>query len=365
VNLLPCLLVAGTSTAAAQTFTLSAKPVVQIGSDASAVYQFNRIESLRRLSDGRIVVTMGPDIRFFDPSGKYLAKAGGRGRGPGEFAWVSGLQVLPGDTLLMMNVRTIVWLDREGKFIRQVLPDLAPLATDGWFSEGSVPLPNGNLLAPQYSRVESNSRSPVMRRAPVRYVVLDLATGKVTPLVTGGGLAQMTHNGRQLLLPFTLLAQQAIGADRVYAGDNDSTFIQAFTLDGKPVGRFTVAEQPTPVTAADLAAYKQMLIDWATQNKMPLQAVEQDWADTPKPSRHPYWGSAIVDAAGVLWVSGPSRQDKPTQWSAFDRAGRRLGSIVLPANFTPKDIGIGYVLGVQRDEVGVETIAMYSLRRGR
>ena len=94
------------------------------------------------------------------------------------------------------------------------------------------------------------------------------------------------------------------------------------------------------MTAEDLAGYKQMLVDWATQNRRSVQLVEQDWADTPKPARFPYWGNAIVDAIGVLWVSGPQRQDKPTPWNAFDRIGRRVGSIALPATFTVKDIGV-------------------------
>ena len=144
-------------------------PSVRIGSEVSPEYQFNRIGSLRRLSDGRIVVTTGPDIRFFDAAGKFLSRAGGRGRGPGEFQYVSDLLVMPGDSLMTMNVRTIVVLDPEGKYVRQVQPDFLPLASGDWFTEGSVLLPNGNLLSPQYSREEGAARNPALRRPKVRY----------------------------------------------------------------------------------------------------------------------------------------------------------------------------------------------------
>jgi hypothetical protein len=358
------LLALACSASAEAQLALSPQPVLKIGTDASPDYQFNRIEHLRRLSDGRIVVTTGPDIRFYDAAGKYLSKAGGRGRGPGEFQYISSLIVMPGDSLMTMNINSIVVLGPTGKFVRQSQPDLKPLSSGDWFTEGIELLPNGNLLAPQYSRKESNTPSPTLFRPPVRYSILDLPTAKVTPLHGGGGIAQQFVNGQPIVMPFSPHEQQAVGADRVYVGDNDSTTIHAFTLDGTPAGTFAVADRPIPVTAAELAAYKERQREWATTNRMSKEDFEQRWSAGPKPTRHPYWGTALVDAAGVLWVSGPPRGSQaPIVWTAFERNGRRIGTVTMPARFTPKDIGRDYVLGVQRDEDDVESIAMYSLRR--
>lgn len=337
---------------------LSAEPTLRIGDEANADYRFNRISHLRRLSDGRIMVTSGPDIRFFDASGKFLSRAGGRGRGPGEFQSISDLIVMAGDSLLTMNIQTIVVLDPAGKFVRQVQPDLMPLASGDWFTEGNVLLPNGNLLAAQYVRDKKGSPKPTTLFRPVlRYSILDLATSKVTPLHTGGGIAQQYVNGSPIVMPFSPHEQKAVGADRVYVGDNDSTIIRAFDLTGKPLGAFTVADKARPVTPADLEAYRQSQLEWSTRNREPRQVFDQRWSAGPKPKRHPYWNSAIVDKTGVLWISVAD------SWSAFDRDGKRLAATAMPARFTPKDVGIDYVLGVQRDEDGVETIAMYSLRR--
>lgn len=345
-------------------WSLSPQPTVRIGDEARPEYQFSRIEHLRRLSDGRIVATTGPDIRFFDPSGSFLSKAGGRGRGPGEFQYVSALLVLPGDTLVTMNVRTIIVLDPEGKFVRQEQPDLAPLATEGWFSEGSVLLPNGNILAPQYSRQEGAAQSPTLHRPTMRYAILDLRAARVTPLHVGGGLAQQYVLGVPVVQAFTPHEQRAVGLDRVYLGDNDSTTVHAFDLTGARIGTFTIADRPTPVTAGELAAYKQQQREWAVPARMTAAEFEQRWAAVSQPKRHPFWGSALVDAVGMLWVSAPPRMgDAPIVWTAFDRNGRRLASVTMPLRFTPREIGSDYVLGVQRDEDGVETIAMYRLQR--
>jgi hypothetical protein len=351
------------SAADAQVWTLSPAPILRIGDESAPEYQFNRITHLKRLSDNRILATMGPDIRFFDANGKYLSKAGGRGRGPGEYQHISSLIVMPGDSLLTQNIRTVIVLDPQGKFIRQMEPDFAPLATGDWFTEGAVLLPNGNLLAPQYSRAGSNTRSTTLYRPPLRYSLLDIATGKVTPLHTSGGIAQKYVDGRPYSMPFTPHAQAAVGTDLVYVGDNDSTRIHAFTLDGKPLGSITVADKAVPVTTAEMKAYEERAFEQVGQNGVTRQQVELRLANMPRPTRYPYWGTAFVDKTGTLWVSSPMRVDVPMTWTAFDRAGKRVGSITVPRGFTPKDAGADYVLGVQRDDDGVESIVMYSLRR--
>ncbi len=345
-------------------WSMAPQPSLKIGSEVGPDYQFNRIDHLRRLSDGRIVVTTGPDIRFFDASGKYLSKAGGRGRGPGEFQYISSFIVIPGDTLMTMNVRTIIWLDAEGKFVRQVQPDFQPLSSGDWFTEGSVLLPNSNLLAPQMSREQGSARNATLHRPKVQVSILDLRTARATPLHVGGGIAQQYVNGRPLVMPFTPHEQYAVGADRVYVGDNDSTMIHAFDLTGIPLGTISVADKPVLVSAAELEAYKQREMEWAVPTRMTKQEFELSWSAGPKPTRHPYWGTALVDATGVLWISAPPRSgDAPIAWTAFDPSGRRSGAITMPARFTPKDIGSDYVLGVQKDEDGVESIALYALRR--
>lgn len=353
------------TTAGAQ-WSLSAAPILQIGSDESPDYEFNRIVHLLRLSDNRILVTTGPDIRFFGPDGRFLSRAGGRGRGPGEYQFVSSVVPMPGDTLYTMNIRSIVVLDREGKYLRQSMPDLSPLAADGWFGEGHQLLPNGNLLVPQYSQEDGAAPSPSLARPRLRYVILDLASGRVIPLHQSGGLAQQYVNGEPLVMPFSPHARHAVGRDRVYVGDNDSTRIHAFDLTGRPVGSFTVAAQVTPMAREDLEAYRQLMLEFARRRNVDPAEMDRRWDATPKPRRHPYWGTALVDETGVLWVSAPDRMNNaPLNWTAFGRDGRRLATLAMPARFTPKQIGADFVLGVQRDEDDVESIAMYGLRRGR
>ncbi|HYV99465.1 MAG TPA: hypothetical protein VE967_18550 [Gemmatimonadaceae bacterium] len=353
-----------TTAVRAQSWTLAANASVIIGSeDRGPEYQLSQVSLVRRLSDGRILVVMGPDMRYFDASGKYTAKAGGRGQGPGEFQYVSALYVLAGDTLLAQNSRAKVWLSRDGKFIRQEILTLDPLMKNGWFAEGAMLLPNGNLLSPQYQEERPGSIPTGLYRPVLRYTLLDVSKGTIIPLITSGGLRQITHPGGRGggVQPFTPHAQQAIGADRLYVGDNDTTFVSVFTLDGKPLGTVTVADKAVPVTARDLDDYKKSTLESIGNNAERRARFEQSWNEVPKPARFPYWSTAMVDKTGNLWVSMRATPALPTEWRVFDRAGKRIATLTAPAHFSIREIGADYVLGVAVDDAGIESVRMYAL----
>lgn len=352
--------------AQAQTWPLSPAPTLTIGQvEGAAEYLLNQVVHVRRLTDGRILVTMGPDIRYYNARGRFIGKAGGRGRGPGEFQYIQDLLVLPGDTLLALNFRDKVWLTADGKFVRQERMTLQPLSENGWFSEGANLLPNGNLLAQQYPQEKpGDPRLTELHRPTLRYTILDLTSGKVQPLIVSGGLRQMRTGERPAVQPFTPYAQHAIGTDRVYVGDNDTTFVSVFTLDGKPVGTIKIADKPTPVTGNDLDRHRQQMLALIGDNAQQKTEFERGWAAVPKPKRFPYWGSALVDRSGHLWISDPApAQPAPTGWSVFDGNARRVARAILPSGFVPKEIGTDYVLGVTRDEFNVEYVRMYTLDR--
>ena len=351
----------------AQNFTVSTKPILTIGDvDGDSAYQLNGVQHVRRLSDRRILVAMGPQLRFFDNTGKIAGSAGGRGRGPGEFQHIQDLRVLPGDTLLVLHFRDKVWLTPQGKYVRQEALDLEPLGSGGWFSEGGVLLPGGNLLTPQYPReVPGDPKRKELHRPVLRYALYDVANKKVQPLIEAGGPRQMVIGERiSAVQPFSPQAQHAIGSDRIYVGDNDTTFLAVYSLNGRRMGTIRVADRPTPVTGKDLAEYKRSMLARAGDDARRKAELEQLLAALPAPKRHPYWSSALVDATGSLWVAAPASGLGSRTWTVFDRGGRRTAAVKLPARFQPKEIGTDYVLGVTRDELDVEYVQMFGLSRG-
>jgi hypothetical protein len=72
-----------------------------------------------------------------------------------------------------------------------------------------------------------------------------------------------------------------------------------------------------------------------------------------------------VDAEGNLWVQEwkvvPYERRR---FSIFDPDGRLVAAVTTPEGLRITDIGADYVLGVWRDENGVEFVRLHTLRSG-
>lgn len=72
----------------------------------------------------------------------------------------------------------------------------------------------------------------------------------------------------------------------------------------------------------------------------------------------------LVTEQGRLWTTNiPAPLDAPVPWEVFELDGTPLASAVLPARFEPHHIGEDFVLGGWRDELNVNYIRMYGLRK--
>lgn len=72
----------------------------------------------------------------------------------------------------------------------------------------------------------------------------------------------------------------------------------------------------------------------------------------------------LVTEQGRLWTTNiPAPRDSPVTWQVFELDGTALASAVLPARFEPHHIGPDFVLGGWLDELNVNYIRMYTLRK--
>ncbi|NNF29148.1 MAG: hypothetical protein HKN73_18125, partial [Gemmatimonadetes bacterium] len=104
---------------------LAAEPAVRIGVvEGAPEYQWTRPVAGARLADGEFAVLeqTPAEVRTFDSAGRFQARIGTEGDGPGEFRTPSGLIVLPGDTLLVWDGRTrrLTWFSRTGSVAREL-----------------------------------------------------------------------------------------------------------------------------------------------------------------------------------------------------------------------------------------------------
>ncbi|MFN2326434.1 MAG: hypothetical protein ABR551_11175, partial [Gemmatimonadales bacterium] len=111
--------------AAARMWRVEPRPTVSIGGlSDDPRHELHRVMGATRLRDGRIAIgnQASSSIRFFGPDGRFLSEAGRSGDGPGEFRQILGMLPLPGDTLLVGDLRRIHVYSSEGRHIRSHQP---------------------------------------------------------------------------------------------------------------------------------------------------------------------------------------------------------------------------------------------------
>lgn len=87
-------------------------------------------------------------------------------------------------------------------------------------------------------------------------------------------------------------------------------------------------------------------------------------APLPLPEVLPAASQLLTDSERHLWVERYRLPwDSVSTWDILHPRGTWVTTLDLPAGGTLRDIGLDYLLGVWRDEDGVEQVRMYRLRR--
>lgn len=87
-------------------WTLAEQPSVEIGVvEGPPEYERHNATSSVVLPSGRIVVanTGTQEVRFYDSEGKFVARSGGRGTGPGEFRWLMRVYGVGPDSVMAFD----------------------------------------------------------------------------------------------------------------------------------------------------------------------------------------------------------------------------------------------------------------------
>ena len=310
-----------------------------------------RVEGLARLVDGRVAVLSAgsKQLMLFEPSGELSVIIGGPGEGPGEFTHPLALQYLPRDTLVVWDyfMTSIDYFDADGNLLKERSLDHGRLMEHGVGAESlRLPLADGSFLAGVEDWTEDESPGDCSHLA---------REGRISSPAGGRLLeAVITVPGEELLRTDDTYAAHSFGCGIpwgtylaaggdppvVYIG-NDDRGIHQRSLDGTLVRIIRRTVAPPAVTA---------------------RAVE----------------ALLVDAEGYLWVREWSASESgiPDQWSVFSPEGRWLGALAFPPDLASPDrdlcrqytttcwIDRDYFVIVRRDELGVERVEGYRIRRG-
>lgn len=368
----------------ASVWRIEPTPIVEVGgADGVGPEMFSHIWGAARLPNGDIIVSDEPaqELRVFDSQGRHVRTFGRRGRGPGEFDQIRGI-VIRRDTIYAMDdTQGTAVFTLDGTLVRQVpYPSLAPyhavdpwgVLADGSVIEGAAPRETMAVMSQTGTRIEMRG---LVRIAP------DSRSSTVLAEVPGYEYYRAAGDppGGDMVA-FAPFLSVAVLEDRVCTGRGVRYEITCMSPRGQPQQIIRRDVAPVPVSATARAAYlKRITTPFRAPGmeggSVPADVLAARAARTRFAETFPEFDWIMAGKEGELWVSEyrpelktlPRGEQPPAgqviRWDAFDREGRWIGSVDLPAGFIPKDIGRDYVLGVNRDEDGVPRATMYRLRR--
>jgi hypothetical protein len=349
-------------------------PFFSIGTfQGDSLYQLYEVSGAVRLPDGRIAVANrgSGEIRIYDVEGQFLVSHGQKGEGPGEFQAPSLVGVVGGDTLVVIDsrLRRVSLLDAEAGFSgsARIEDDVGgALYPQGIFFDRTV-LVGGGFY---WSSDSGDELTDGYTRPPTSYQSLHLdgtlghdfgefpGSEFFMEIRRSGGRVAMSAR----LIPFGRFPMVAVAPGSMYFGSGDSWEVKGYAPDGS-LERLIRWDRPAvPVTASSLDAHIREQEGEAEGNE--AREIRERISEMPVPETMPAFGGLHVDELGYLWVERfRSPEDHVPTFDIFQGEGTLVARAILPVEAEVLQIREDEILTLYRDDLGVEYLRLYSLRR--
>lgn len=322
---------------------------------------------LSSFSDGSIaLLNRGTqEVLVFTSLGQLVARFGGPGQGPGEFTQPTFLTVIPGDSVLVMDLvsQRMVVFTREGLPARTFTLETPPVGEFYVFPIG-VTAERLVVTSQGVAPVQPNS-TPGMEFVPARVLAYNLEGGIVRVVEQpeiGGEFFLFEQEGmlRSVAPPFRRRWVMAAGAAGVALASSVSRHVLPFdaSVRSQATIPFPGDVQPLPRSVVDSA-----LSAWVESAASPEAQIlrRRLLADMPRPEAPPVIADLRFDRLDRLWVAASQANgSRDPRWYIID--GRSaIGFIELPPDLRVMEIGRDYVLGIATDALDVQSVVKLHL----
>jgi hypothetical protein len=323
----------------------------------------------RRLPDGRVILAQNSTLEFllFAPDGSLLARRGGRGGGPGEFRELSRVRAGPGDSITVFDFpgARVSILDAEGSFARSYqVPSIQgrPSVTEAIFADGSI-------LAIPLGTGPATGQGLVRRERELWHLPLD--GGEAVRIAAFPETETFFFEGGGSRRPFFgKHAYYTTSRRGLIWGQTDRLSLHVVSPDGATREIHRIVREPRSFGPSDIQPLVDERLADAAPDRRPM--VQRQLSSLPTSGTVPEWGwpdygdeygrALLVDDADFVWLAEYFMPSAPTNArTVLDTEGTWLGSVSLPARFSPLHIGSDFILGVFEDELEVEHVQLYEL----
>ncbi|MCY3546755.1 MAG: 6-bladed beta-propeller [Gemmatimonadetes bacterium] len=361
---------------------LGAEPSLSIGAlEGPEEILFDGIVSIVRDGAGNLIVADNGagEIRVFDAAGSHLRSFGSRGDGPGEFQALVGAWLLADGNIVAADRRLqrISRFDRRGTLLgtgtlagvegMDMVTPVGPAGPATFLSQvRSLTMP-GISESPLESLEEAFGGDEAPPEYFVRYRLdgapIDTVARHPGQQMSVSAVGSGTNMSLNLLrVPFSP-EPAAHGSDRgvvVTAGTRYE--VGVFDDTGALIRIVRLAEPPTPRTDEHLEAYVRNSGNPFAQDEAAIRSMIANYREMPLPETLPAYTDLRNADSGELWARRYHLRGAPAfRWDVFGADGRYLGRVEIPSSFAVEEIGLGQVVGVSRDEFGVERVEVREL----
>ena len=321
---------------------------------------FGRVVGFVERSDGSIVVADGfsEQILAFDRAGRPLWTAGGAGGGPGEFRQLSGLLLLPGDSVMGFERASprMVAFGPNGEFAWEMKPErmgggLSRPQVEGVLSDGAIVARAGSTFESRRSEtgfvrwpdvlVYYSPEERVLQevgRFPGRELIFESAA-------PGRFAAPRVPYGRELEI--------AVGHSRVAVTTQDRFEVILYGLAGTPELVIRVNQTPAPINRDGWREYiESRRVPRRLRMPPEVERTQRKLADRGAPDIVPAVDRIEIDAAGRLWVQeyGAPFERRTPIWWVFSPEGDPIAVVKAPTRFVIHQIKEDHVVGLTHGE---------------
>lgn len=353
-------------------WTVDKSPMLLVGEDGSREKEFLRIAGVFRLSTKWIAVVNGAsnDIRLFSDRGTFVRSFGRTGSGPGEFeriGWVGRLH----DTLFVADNSlqrvTAVAIENPPRFVRSTR--LTARSGRGYFGvEGRVR--DGRWLVTTWNSPTFDGPPEVHRLRVSAGIIPAAGDGEVSWLAERPSLAVFVHNPtgniKQASVGPTAFSPYfyAVASGRfVWCAESGSDMLERFDIENGERRSIRLPLPPIPPSRALVAAARARdeALDRSDRGRAHIAA---RFSSKNLPDFLPRFEALMPGPSGELWVQRYTGiHSDSAEYLVVDSALAPVAWVRVAAGFRVHEVGVDYVLGVHKDEDGLETVRLYGLKR--